>query len=70
MKAFLLYLPLLAILILVRYSGIGHFAVRFVVGAGISFVYFIVVSIFILKDPVILEGLRWLSGRKPDPELK
>ena len=70
LKVFLLYLPLLALLLLVRYSGIGHFAVRFVVGAGISFVYFIVVSIFILKDPVILEGLRWLSGRKPDPDLK
>ncbi len=70
LKAFLLYLPLLALLFLVRYSGIGHFAVRFVVGAGISFVYFIVVSVFILKDPVILEGIRWLSGRKPDPELK
>ena len=67
-KAFLLYLPLLGILLLIRHSGIGHFFVRFSVAAGVSLVYFIIVSIIILKDPVVLEGLHWLTGLKKDKE--
>ena len=63
LKLFFMYLPLLGILFLIRYSGIGQFYLRFVVAAGVSLVYFVVVSIVILKDPIVLEGVRWLCFR-------
>ena len=67
LKAFLLYLPLLGILFLFRYFAISQLFVRFAVTAGICLVYFIVVSVVILKDPVIEEGCSWLIRRNRKP---
>ena len=63
LKLFLLFLPLLGILFLIRFTGIEQFLIRFLLAGVVSLVYFILVSIVILKDPVILEGVHWLTFR-------
>jgi O-antigen/teichoic acid export membrane protein len=65
LRLFLLYLPLLGILLFIRYfAGMDQFVLRFAVAGAVTAVYFIIVSVFIQKDPVVLEGIHWLFGRK------
>ena len=63
LKVFLLYLPLLGFLLLLRNCGISHFVFRALASMTVCLVYFIIVSVVILKDPVVLESVRWLPFR-------